>query len=61
MAKERSSTKKQGKGQEVSIATSFTCETELLGRIDARAKEQDLNRSQYLRRLARKDLGLEAA
>lgn len=61
MAKERSSTKKQGKAQEAMIAASFTCETELLARIDARAKEQDLNRSQYLRRLARKDLGLEAA
>lgn len=31
-------------------------DTKLLGKVDERAKEMDLNRSQYLRRLAKLDL-----
>jgi len=33
-------------------------EPDLLGKIDSRADELDLNRSQYLRRLIRRDLGI---
>ena len=33
-------------------------EPDLLDRVDSRAGQLDLNRSQYLRRLVRKDLGV---
>ena len=38
------------------VTVSLVIETPLLTAVDARAQEMDLNRSQYLRRLAREDL-----
>lgn len=37
-------------------ATSFSCEETLLRRIDDRARSLNMNRSQYLAALARRDL-----
>lgn len=37
------------------LAVSITLEPDLLDKIDARAKELDLNRSQFIRRLAREE------
>lgn len=41
------------------VAASVTFDPDLLAKMDARARELDLNRSQYLRRLAREDLERE--
>ena len=43
------------------VAVSVTLAPDLLARVDARAAELDLNRSQYFRRLARLDLASQPA
>lgn len=59
MAKERKAKGEKEKGK--LVPATFNCETHLLALIDARARELDLNRGQYLRKLARRDLGMVAA
>lgn len=55
MAKER---KANGKVvREKMVPATFLVDTALLALIDDRARSQDLNRGQYLRKLARRDLG----
>ena len=44
--------------QEKPVGMSVTMPKTLIKQIDQRAAELDLTRSQYLRRLARKDLGI---
>jgi hypothetical protein len=58
MAQDKGRTK-SGKSPETApekVSVSVVWEGELLKLVDARAKELDLNRSQYLRRLAKRDL-----
>ena len=44
-------------GENDKISVSITLPEDLIRQIDKRAAKLDLNRSQYLRRVARKDLG----
>lgn len=58
-AKERGGNVKaqnQTNSAEETVPATFNCERDLLQKIDARAKFLDLNRGQYLRRLAKADL-----
>jgi len=45
-------------GTEIKKNVTVQLEPDLLAKADARTRELDLNRSQYLRRLIRRDLGL---
>lgn len=42
------------------VSVSVVFETDLVAEVNRRARELDLNRSQYLRRLAKRDLELAA-
>lgn len=57
MAKERDNKGAKAKREKM-ISTTFVCDTDLLTQIDDKAKSLDLNRGQYLRKLARQDLGV---
>lgn len=61
MAKERNLKGRKVSKREPLVPASFTCNADLLVLIDDKARSLDVNRSQYLRKLARRDLGLEAA